>query len=400
MKRSHLIIFLIIISIGLAGCSAAAVTIADTPVVAGLSLEQETIIISAIGDIMMHNTQLQAGYQPDTNTYDFSSFFRFVKPLLTSSDLVIGNLETTLAGKAAGYSGYPRFNSPDVLASNLKEAGFDVLTTANNHCYDKGYDGLAATLDRLDEAGLLHAGTARSQAEQDKPLIVDVKGIKFAILSYTYSTNGLNPPKNRTYAVNYLDEQRIITDAKKARDNGAQLVIAALHFGIEYQTRPNAEQMRLAESLLNTGADIVLGYHPHVLQPAFLIDNKFVIYSLGNFVSDQTGLERKASIILNLQFAIDPQTMQPYFQAASYIPIWTHRYLQNGKAQFAVLPVEPALTSIGMGQKGSISNTDAASLQQAWQYITNHLESDSSKIKLHNISIPLVGLDLIKKLSY
>ena len=399
MKRKQLTVLLIIFSLWLTGCSAAAVTGVVTPDIAELpTLKHETIFISAVGDIMMHNTQLIAGLQPGGNTYDYSGFFRYVKPLLGTSDLVIGNLETTLAGKSAVYSGYPRFNSPDILAANLKEAGFDVLTTANNHCMDKGYDGLAATLDRLDEAGLLHAGTARSQAEQDKRLIVDVKGSKFAILSYTYGTNGLNPPKNRAFAVNYLDEGKIIADTKKAKEEGAQLVIVALHFGTEYQTRPNPEQTGLAKALLDNGADIILGYHPHVLQPAFLIDEKFVIYSLGNFISDQKGLERKSSVILNLQFAVDPLTEQPYFLTASYIPVWTHRYMQNGKAKFAVLPVEPALTSINMGQKGNISNTDAASLLQAWQYITNHLKSDSPQIKLQNIPIPLSGLELIKKL--
>ncbi len=397
MKRIQSAVLLIIISIWLAGCSAAAVTTDKPDVTTIPPLEHETIVISAVGDIMMHNTQLQAGYQPDVGTYDFSAFFQFVKPLLKSSDLVIGNLETTLAGKAAGYSGYPRFNSPEMLASNLKEAGLDVLTTANNHCLDKGYAGLVSTLDRLDETGLLHAGTARSQAEQDKTLLVDVKDIKLAILSYTYSTNGLNPPKHHAFAVNYIDEDIIKTAAKKAKEDGAQLVIVCLHFGEEYQNHPNSQQTSLAQALLSNGADVILGYHPHVLQPAFLMDNKLVIYSLGNFVSDQTGLERKSSIILNLQFAVDPITKQPYFQNASYIPIWTHRYQQNGKTQFTVLPVEPALTSIRTGQKGAITNTDAASLQQSWQYITNHLKSDSSKLNLQNISIPLSGLDLIKK---
>jgi len=416
-KTGLLLLLLILLSLCLSGCSVSAVTASDagqpgtpespspgdsseggTGTNTGCGAAPREIVISAIGDIMMHNTMITAGLQSAQASYDYSPFFRYVRPLLSASDLVIGNLETTLAGKAAGYSGYPRFNSPEVLAANLKEAGIDVLTTANNHSLDKGYTGLAATLDHLDAAGLLHTGTSRCLAEQETTLLADIKGSKFAILAYTYGTNGLNPPKDRTYAVNYIDEAKMIAAVKKAREAGAHSILVSLHFGAEYQNYPNAEQQALAQSLLDNGADIILGSHPHVLQPASFLDDRFVIYSLGNFISDQTGPERKTGIILNLHFLVDPGGEKPRLEAASYIPIWTHRFRQNGRTQFSVLPVESALTSLQTGQAGALSKTDANQLAQAWRHANKILESDSPRIRLYSLPLPLAALDLIEKL--
>ena len=230
----------------------------------------KTFVITAVGDIMMHNTQIRAGYQREYNTYDFSSFFTEVEPFFQASDFVIGNLETTLSNDPRLYSGYPRFNSPAILAQNLKEVGFDLLTTANNHCLDKGVNGLYNTLNYLDEAGLLHVGTSRSQAEKETILYTEIEDVKIAALAYTYGTNGLNPPRGQEFAVNLIDEEQIMTDIKKARTGGAQLIILYLHFGQEYQEHPDSNQIYLAKTFFNAGADII--WEPcYVLQSSKLI---------------------------------------------------------------------------------------------------------------------------------
>ncbi len=366
----------------------------------------DTLVITAVGDIMMHNTQIVAGYRQEKGDYDFGKFFTEITPLLKASDLVLGNLETTLSGKKAGYSGYPHFNAPEQLAHNLKEAGFHILTTANNHCLDKNFHGLVSTLNFLDQAGLLHTGTARSQEERDKILFVEKKGIKIAFLAYTYGTNGIKPPKDKPYAVNILDEGIIIDDIARAKIQGAQLIIVSLHFGQEYQPQPNSMQKNLAYRLFKAGADIILGHHPHVLQPMEIVtlkengkeQHKFVIYSLGNFISDQSGLERQSSIILNVHIGIDRTTSEPYLKEVSYIPILTRRYFMHGKTGFQVLAIEPALTTIRTGSAHSFVPADIEKLEKAWNHVTHHLKSADPRIKLQPMAIPQNHLHLIKSL--
>jgi hypothetical protein len=341
---------------------------------------EKTFIVTAVGDIMMHNTQIQAGYQHQYNTYDFSSFFTEVKPFFQASDFVIGNLETTLGKDPSQYGGYPRFNSPAILAQNLKEAGFDLLTTANNHCLDKGIRGLNNTLDYLDEAELLHVGTARSQEEKEKILFTEIKDVKVAFLAYTYGANGLMPPRGKEFAVNFIEENQIISDLKKARNEGAQLVILYLHFGQEYHEHPDSNQIRLAKAFFNAGADIILGSHAHVLQrsEAYTQEDEktqFVIYSLGNFISDQIGLARKSSVILNLHFGIDNFTGEPYFKEATYVPIWTRRCLKEDKVHFKVLPIEQTLTKIRAAETGDFTLKEIQELEQAWLHVSAYTEN-------------------------
>lgn len=367
--------------------------------------QDKSFIITAIGDIMMHNTQISAGFNYQEKTYDFASFFTYVKPIFQASDLVIGNLETTLAGETAKYSGYPRFNAPEVLADDLKASGVDILTTANNHCLDRNFPGISATLDHLDQVGLLHTGTSRTQEEQEKILLTEVKGVKLAVLAYTYGTNNIKVEKGKEFAVNYIDEKKIISDIAKAKEQGAKLVIIALHCGQEYQSYPNSLQKQLSQALLEAGADIILGHHPHVLQPADILEvknedsceNKFVIYSLGNFISAQRGLERRCSIILNLHMDVDEHG-QPYFKEATYIPIYTRRYRNNGHISFEVLPLEPVLTSIKNGTNPNYTKQETDIFEQSFNYVTTHLKSEHPCIKMHNLPIPLEGVDLLETL--
>ena len=268
-----------------------------------------TFTLAAIGDIMCHNSQFKDAYNSDTSTYDFSYVFDNISTYTKTADLCVGNLETTFAGEEKGYSGYPQFNTPDNLAYELKGIGLDVLTTAGNHALDTGYTGLSRTIDVLKDADISHLGTYQSQEEQDKVLIKFVKGLKIAFVNYTYGTNGIPVPKDKTYCVNLINKELISKQLDVAKSQDPDIIIACMHWGNEYQTKQNSTQMELADFLIQNGADIILGTHPHVLQPyekrtVTLEDgstrNGFVAYSLGNFISDQNAKYTRSSIILNL----------------------------------------------------------------------------------------------------
>ncbi|MBO5812287.1 MAG: CapA family protein, partial [Bacteroidaceae bacterium] len=189
------------------------------------------------GDAMQHIAQIERALQTD-GTYSYKECFTYVKEQVSEANLAICNLEVTLGGKP--YRGYPQFSAPDEFASALKDAGFDILLTANNHCLDRRNKGLIRTLDVLDSIGIAHVGTYRDQAERDSlyPYITTVNNIKFAILNYTYGTNGINPPSDKKFCVNYIDEEKIRNDAQKTREAGAEYIICVIHWGNEYQREP------------------------------------------------------------------------------------------------------------------------------------------------------------------
>lgn len=259
------------------------------------------ITIAAVGDILMKGSVIDSARTPKGG-YSFAPVFQGVSRIIRKHDLAIGNLETTFSGrKLAGRrhryerrsktTNCPLFNCPDSLAPALRKAGFDVLTTANNHSMDGGAAGLKRTLNVLDKYRLRHTGTSRSLRESRKLLIVRVKGIKVGILAFTYGTNRIPPPK--PWLVNRINERRMIADIGRLRKR-ADLIIVCLHFGQEYMRVPNVRQKRLVRLLFKHGANAVLGAHPHVLQPvAFakardrrgVARKRLAAYSLGNFVS-------------------------------------------------------------------------------------------------------------------
>lgn len=268
-----------------------------------------TFTMTAVGDIMCHNTQYKDAYNSETNTYDFSYVFENISSHTKTADICIGNLETTFAGEDRGYSSYPRFNTPDSLAYELKSIGFDVLSTAGNHALDMGYDGLSRTINVLNDADISHLGTYTSQEEQDKVLIKFVKGLKIAFINYTYGTNGIPVPSDKNYCVNLNNKELIKKHINTAKSKNADIIVACMHWGTEYQTKPNSSQEDLADFLIQNGVNIILGTHPHVLQPyekkTVILDDGstkegFVVYSLGNFISDQNAKYTRDSIILNL----------------------------------------------------------------------------------------------------
>jgi len=226
-----------------------------------------TITISVVGDLMCHSPQFEYA-KVEKDSFDFSPVYRNVKKYLESSDFTFGNLETVTAGKEnGGYSGYPLFNSPASYISALKEVGFDLLVTANNHSLDRSEKGILKTINEIKLRNLNYVGTYTSQQDRDSIRIFDVKGIKIVILAYSYGTNGNPIPKGKNYLINLIDYNLIAKDIQSAKSNGAELVLVHFHFGEEYKREPVQFQKDVVNKTIELGADIIIGGHPHVLQP-------------------------------------------------------------------------------------------------------------------------------------
>ena len=307
--------------------------------------------LAAIGDIMCHNTQYIDAYNEDTDTYDFSYVFENISLYTKTADICIGNLETTFAGEDIGYSSYPTFNTPDELAYELKDIGIDVLSTAGNHSLDKGFDGLSRTIDVLNDADISHLGTYKSKEEQDTTLIKYVKGVKIAFVNYTYGTNGISIPSDKQFCVNLIDENLIKEQIDKAKQEEPDIIIACMHWGSEYKTTQNSTQEDLADFLFQNGVDIILGTHPHVLEPmekrTVTLDDGttkdgFVIYSLGNFIADQNAEYTRDSIILNLDITkhTDGKISIDNYE---YVPIYMYKDTSKDKQKMKLLDINKTI---------------------------------------------------------
>lgn len=323
-----------------------------------------TINMAVIGDIMCHGPNYQDAYDSSSGSYDFTHFFTQIKSYISDADIAIGNLETTFAGGNKAYSGYPTFNSPPELAEAVKDMGVDVLTTSNNHSMDTGYNGLINTIEKLDELGFAHTGTFKSQEDKDSILIKDVNGIKIAFLSYTYGTNGIPVPKGKEYCINLIDKELMKEQLQRAKDLNPDLICVSMHWGIEYRTKPNTEQEGLADFLFENGADIILGSHPHVLEPMekrtiTLEDGTtkdgFLIYSLGNFCSAQKDKYTKDSIILNLQItkhADGKVTLDSY----DYTPIYMQDNGAGTKDRYQIIDLNKSIKAYEDGNSDITKN--------------------------------------------
>jgi poly-gamma-glutamate synthesis protein (capsule biosynthesis protein) len=307
----------------------------------------------AVGDIMMHMPQLPASYDKKRKRYNFNPFFEQVKPILEEGDWTLANLETPIAGKSLGYSGYPRFNAPSELAEALKYAGFNIITTANNHALDRGAEGIRLTMKNLLDQGFAVKGTARSKAEADKLTIVEHKGIRMGLLAYTYGTNGIALPKGKPYAVSIIEETAIIRDLGRLREAGADFITVALHFGTEYQTEPNDRQKALARKLIAAGADIIAGSHPHVVQPYETVETTagdgsprrgLIIYSMGNFLSNQRGGMKDFGVIYKVRIHKDKSGMTTIGDVEP-IPTWVYRSGSTGSFRYTIVPLEQTVNS-------------------------------------------------------
>ena len=361
----------------------------STNVIQDSSVESETVeekiepinfTMTAIGDTLCHNTQYWDAYNSSTKQYDFSYVYDDIKDYTSSADITIGSLETTFAGEDRGYSNYPVFNSPDSLATGLKDIGVDVISLAGNHALDYGYSGICRTIDVLDNVVISHLGTYKSAEDQDKILIKDVKGVKIAFINYTYGTNGIPVPSDKPYCLNLIDKDLISKQIKQAKEQNVDMIVACMHWGTEYKTSANDEQKELADFLFKSGVDIILGNHPHVLEPmekkTITLDDGstkdvFVVYALGNFTADQRAEITRDSAILNLDITKDSDG-KILINKVSYVPIYMYKNSASKVHKFKILDIEKSIANYDSGDT-SIGSSVYSNLKVQLQKIRDIL---------------------------
>lgn len=304
------------------------------------------VSFAVVGDLMCHSTQYNYA-KTENGSYNFNNVFKYVKPIFDTTDVVIGNLETVTAGDSLGYRGYPVFNSPDEFVSSLKYAGFDILVTANNHCYDKRQFGLKRTIEVIKKNNLEYSGTFSSAKDADSVRVYNKNGIRFSLLSYSYGTNGFRVPEKYKYSVNVIDTSKIKQDIWKVKKLNPDLVILYYHFGYEYSTYPSKFQKEIVKKSFEYGADIIFASHPHVLQPVKIFRNKnsklewsFATYSLGNFISNQRWRYSDAGMILQFNISKNHSKDNMEIKSFSYLPTWVFKGLDKGKREYYILPTE------------------------------------------------------------
>lgn len=301
----------------------------------------DTLRLLFAGDLLIHTALYPSAWsEGGDSSYRFSLPFQDVKDYISSADVSIANLEVPLGGKP--YSGYPMFSSPSEIADAVKETGFDILLLANNHAVDRGRRGVERTLDYLDRLGLTYTGAFRDSSERNRqyPLLIDRNHIRVALLNDTYGTNGM--PVTPPVVVNRIDTLQMREDIRKAREQKADYIIACLHWGYEYQQKEHAEQREVARFLADEGVDLIVGGHPHVVQPYKEITRKTgevvpVIYSLGNFISNQQWRYADGGIVFDV--TLIKKREAPVTASFAYEPVWVNKYQRNGKAVYRLIPV-------------------------------------------------------------
>jgi len=254
-----------------------------------------------VGDIMMHGPQIKAGYNTKTKDYDFKSFFTDISSTTKAYDYMIGNLETPVAGSRFGYGSYPSFNAPTPILDALVNAGFDALSVANNHIYDKGLKGASSTLDNIIDKNIKPLGV--SYIKNDYQIII-VNDVKLGVYAFTYGFNTGDNSSKSNFIINkynYNELKNVISEMKSNVD----YIILLPHYGKEYQRHVTKEDKILFESWIDMGADIIVGSHPHVLKPIQIYKDKLIAYSLGNFISNQQDVYTDLGGLLEINFKKD-----------------------------------------------------------------------------------------------
>jgi poly-gamma-glutamate synthesis protein (capsule biosynthesis protein) len=294
MKKLILVLFLIVLS----ACTVAEVT--DVVQVQPNTVSEVSFV--AVGDNLIHDAIYEAAYTD--NQYDFKPFYQALKPLIKQHDLAFINQETMLGGVELGLSSYPSFNSPVEVGDAIIDAGFNLISIANNHTLDRGERAIVKTIDYFAGKDVYFSG-AKKQAESEDVVVFEINNIKFAFVAYTMWTNGQKHPEGKTYLANVYSRGKAKLDIEKYRDQ-VDFFLVSMHWGTEYQDEPSLAQMNEAQYLAQLEVDVIIGHHPHVVQPIKIIENDehntYVAYSLGNFMSAQVGVDRKIGMTFHMKF--------------------------------------------------------------------------------------------------
>lgn len=344
MKKAKKLIMLLLVPLLLVGCDkkdnkqGEKIDTPKEPVI-----EKSSLSFIGVGDALIHNgVYIDANtYKTDSNgyyKYDFSKMFTYIKDIIAPYDLKFYNQETVIGGKRLGLSNYPNFNSPDEIGLDLIKTGFNMVNLASNHTLDKYETGALYSANLWKNQKDVYAvGSYISQEERDKVRIEEKNGITYTLLGYTYGTNGISVPVGKEYLVNLYSDEKAKEDIEKVRDK-VDVVMVSMHWGTEYTHVPTEEQRRQAKYLASLGVDVIIGHHPHVIQPIEFIDNTLVIYSLGNFISAQDGINKRVGMMATFTInktTTDGKTTDISISDVKGDLLWT--YYQN-YTNFKVIP--------------------------------------------------------------
>ncbi len=334
-----------VVGAGLHASTAPSATSSPIPTAPPLAI----VTLRAAGDVIIDAPMLAAAYKK--GAYSFGKYFALIAGELGNADLTAINVEAAIARQGElGYTGYPSFNTPSSILTALKAAGVDLLTLANNHSLDRYFDGLMDTLRNVDKAGLLRTGAYRSQKEHDAPKLIEVSGIQIGVTNYTTGLNGVEKRSDKRatqYGVRTVQKANFKKDIQALRDAGAQAVVVFMHWDREYKRMPSAKTEKLAQQLADAGADVIIGGHPHQVQPIAWLEGKdghrtLCAYSLGNFLSNHEGEYLDNGIILQVRFALteagEVEVVDP-----AYLPVWVWVQKQDDKLNYQVVPIEKTL---------------------------------------------------------
>lgn len=295
-----------------------------------------------VGDAMQHQAQLDRASQlAGGKGYDYSDCFTLIAPTITSADYAVCNLEVPLGG-GPDYSGYPCFSAPDSYAEALRDAGFDMMLTANNHCLDRRDKAARRTLNALDSLGIDHIGTYHDQSKRDSliPFIKNINGFRIGFLNYTYGTNGIPPIEGAE--VSLIDRDKMAQEIRRTREAGAEIIVVAMHWGIEYVLLENGVQRDLTDFLIDQGVDLIIGGHPHVIQPMKIFHNDkenkdvLVVYSLGNFISNMKTADTRGGALVRA-FIVRDKDNKARFSHADYDTFFSAKP-SGGSSNYKVVP--------------------------------------------------------------
>nr|WP_300002874.1 CapA family protein [Tissierella sp.] len=313
--------------------------------------EKANAKILSVGDVMFHMPQVKSAYIGDGN-YDFADSFKYVKNHIEAADVSIANFESVTAGNDKRFSGFPQFNSPKETLLGLKESGFDIVSTANNHSLDQGKEGILKTLEYAKSYGLKTIGTYKEK--QTEYLIEEKNGIKLGFLAYTYGVNGLEfylSPEELSTMVNIIDETKIKRDIEALKKQ-ADIVVVSVHWGTEYQRETGQQQIDLGHKMVDWGANVILGSHPHVLQKSEIIKkdgmDNFIIYSMGNFFSNQRQETMGNSftedgVMVEIDIEKDIANDKTWVKSVNFLPTWIDKYNEDGRDIYRILSTRDVL---------------------------------------------------------
>jgi len=264
-------------------------------------IKETKVSMITAGDVLIHGTVYKDALVSG-DTYDFTKMFTSIKEMVKDYDLKFYNQETIIGGKELGLSTYPRFNSPEEIVDAMLDMGFNMVSLANNHTLDKGTKGVLNSIDYWSEKDALTSGSYKSIEDRNSINIKEKNGIKYTLLSYTTTTNGLVPKYD--YLVNVYDEEKVKEDIERIKPY-TDVIMVSMHWGEEYNSNPSSRQKQIAKYLSSLGVNVIIGTHPHVIQPIEFIDDTLVIYSLGNFISAQIGIDRLVGMMVSYDIVKD-----------------------------------------------------------------------------------------------